>query len=152
MFGEREVWDDPALAQWLPTGPSSQPNFPLGLSSLGGVLRLDTACHQQARANEIRACLITALRPLSPLVISWENDQGPAPPWVSTERWPGRLGGPAFEHYPGTSVNTRPFDSLSSWWQGEGGYVCAEEGVRREYNPFVSAVSVATAVMKTKIE
>lgn len=62
----------------------------------------------------------------------------------------GEAGGPAFEHYPGTSVNTRPFDSLSSWWQGEGGYVCAEEGVRRGYNPFVSTVSVATAVMKNK--
>lgn len=57
----------------------SQPNFPLGLSSLGSVLRLDTACHQQARANEISACLITTLRPLSPLVISRVNDQGPAP-------------------------------------------------------------------------
>lgn len=44
----------------------------------------------------------------------------------------------------------RPFDSLSSQWQGEGGYVCAEEGFRREYNPFVSTVSVATAVMKNK--
>lgn len=26
--------------------------------------------------------------------------------------------------------------------------MCAEEGVRREYNPFVSSVSVATAVVK----
>lgn len=69
---------------------------------------------------------------------------------MSTEGWLGRLGGPAFEHYPSASVNTRPFDSLFSWWQGEGGYVCAEEGVRREYNPFVSAVSVATPVMKNK--
>lgn len=69
---------------------------------------------------------------------------------MSAEGWPGRLGGPAFEHYPGASVNTRPFDSLSSWWQGEGGCVCAEAGVRREYNPFVSTVSVATAVMKNK--
>lgn len=74
---KRWVWDDPALAQWLPTEPPSQPNFQLGLSSLGSVLRLDTACHQQARANEIRARLITALRPQSPLVISWVNDQGP---------------------------------------------------------------------------
>lgn len=61
-----------------------------------------------------------------------------------------RVGGLVFERYPGASVNTRPFDSLSSWWQGEGGYVCVEEGVRGEYNPFVSAVSVATAVMKNK--
>lgn len=72
---KRWVWDDPA--QWLPTEPPSQPDFQLGLSSFGGVLGLDTACHQQARANEIRARLITTLRPLSPLVISWENDQGP---------------------------------------------------------------------------
>ena len=69
--------DDPAPAQWLPIQPPSQPDFPLGLSSLGSVLQLDTACHQQARANEIRARLITALRPLSPLVISGVNDQGP---------------------------------------------------------------------------
>ncbi len=145
--GKWGVWDDPA--QWLPAEPPSQPDFQLGLSSFGGVLQLDSACHQQARANEIRARLITTLRPLSPLVISWVNDQGPV-----TLGWMQRGGqrgwGVAFEHNPGASVNTRPFDSLSSWWQGEGGCVCAEAGVRREYNPFVSAVSVATAVMKNK--
>lgn len=60
-------------------------------------------------------------------------------------------GGPCLlERYPWASVNMRPFDSLSSWWQGEGGCLCTEAGVRREYNPFVSAVTVATAVMKNK--
>lgn len=70
---------------------------------------------------------------------------------MSAERVAREAGGPCLlERYPGASVNMRPFDSLSSWWQGEGGCVCAEAGVRREYNPFVSAVSVATAVMKNK--
>lgn len=70
---------------------------------------------------------------------------------MSAERVAREAGGPCLlESYPGASVNMRPFDSLSSWWQGEGGCVCAEAGVRREYNPFVSAVSVATAVMKNK--
>lgn len=80
------------------------------------------------------------IRDLLPLGECRENGQG------------GWGGGAAclLERYPWASVNMRPFDSLSSWWQGEGGCVCTEAGVRREYNPFVSAVTVATAVMKNK--
>lgn len=70
---------------------------------------------------------------------------------MSAEGWPESTGGPCLlERYPGASANMRPFDSLSSRWQGEGGCVCAQAGVRREYNPFVFAVAVATAVMKNK--
>lgn len=79
----------------------SQPNFPLGLSSLG-VLRLDTACHQQARANEIRARLITVQRPLSPLVISWVNDQGPV-----TLGWAKRGGQQGWEALPLSTIPER---------------------------------------------
>lgn len=134
----------------LPAEPPSKPDLQLGLSSLGGVLRLDTPCHLQAKANEISAWLISVLRPLSSLVISWVNDQGPATLGWAQRGVQGGWGYAAFEHYPGASANTRRFDSLSSGLRREGGRVCAEEGVRREYNPFVSIVSVATAVMKNK--
>lgn len=134
------VQDDPDL--------QNEPRILTGFIFFGCVWWLDTACHQQMRANEIRACLIRGLKVPYPLVISWMNDQGPLTPgWV----WKGGQGGcNLLAHYPWASVNIWSFDLLSSWLHGEGGCVCAEASVKQENNPFVSFISLATPVMKNK--
>lgn len=48
------VQDDPVL--------QNEPRILTGFIFFGCVWWLDTACHQQMRANEIRACLIRALK------------------------------------------------------------------------------------------
>lgn len=144
------VWDDPGLTQRQRADPSPQTDSWLGLSSLGSVLRLDTAWHQQIGANEIKACLISVLRPLSPLVISWVNDQGSV-----SLGWVQRGGQGGWQAMPFVALSRSVCKHATLWFivlleAGRGRALCAEAGARQEYNPFVSTVSVATAVMKNK--
>lgn len=53
-------------------------------------------------------------------------------------------------HSPRASVKVELFDLLSSWWHGEGLCKSAEASVKRQYNPYVAAICLATVVMKSK--